>query len=84
MNFSWPSILLYTCCAGGLLAVSGCDQLPGKPKESDRWIAPDAIKDFKQLFGTNCSAWGYGLRPNPKETAEPAAKLSNEIAGCLQ
>jgi mono/diheme cytochrome c family protein len=56
MNFSWPSILLYTCCAGGLLAVSGCDQLPGKPKESDRWIAPDAIKDFKQLFGTNCSA----------------------------
>src|SRR6201984_3633353 len=56
MNFSWPSILLYTCCAGGLLAVSGCDQLPGKPKESDRWVAPDAIKDFKTLFGTNCSA----------------------------
>jgi cytochrome c oxidase cbb3-type subunit III len=56
MNFSWPNLLLYTCCAGGLLAISGCDQLPGKPKESDRWIAPDAIKDFKELFGTNCSA----------------------------
>lgn len=56
MNFSWPSVLLYTSFAAGLLALSGCDQLPGKPKESDRWVAPDAIKDFKQLFGTNCSA----------------------------
>ena len=56
MNFSWPSILLYACFAAGLLAMSGCDQLPGKPKESDRWIPPDAVKDFKELFGTNCSA----------------------------
>ena len=56
MNFSWPSILLYAGFASGLVAMSGCDQLPGKPKESDRWLAPDAIKDFKTLFGTNCSA----------------------------
>ena len=56
MNFSWPSILSYACFATGLLAVSGCDQLPGKPKESDRWQPPEAIKDFKTLFGTNCSA----------------------------
>jgi len=56
MNFSWPSILLYAGFASGLVAMSGCDQLPGKPKESDRWVAPDAIKDFKTLFGTNCSA----------------------------
>src|ERR1700756_3901781 len=56
MNFSWPSILLYSGFAAGLVAMSGCDQLPGKPKESDRWVAPDAIKDFKTLFGTNCSA----------------------------
>ena len=56
MNFSWPSILLYACLPAGLLAVSGCDQLPGKPKESDRWQPPEAVKDFKTLFGTNCSA----------------------------
>jgi mono/diheme cytochrome c family protein len=56
MNFSWPSILVYAGFASGLVAMSGCDQLPGKPKESDRWVAPDAIKDFKTLFGTNCSA----------------------------
>jgi cytochrome c oxidase cbb3-type subunit 3 len=56
MNFSWPSILLYAGFACGLAAMSGCDQLPGKPKESDRWQPPDAIKDFKTLFGTNCSA----------------------------
>jgi cytochrome c oxidase cbb3-type subunit III len=56
MNFSWPSILLYACSTAGLLAVSGCDQLPGKPKESDRWQPPEAVKDFKTLFGTNCSA----------------------------
>jgi cytochrome c oxidase cbb3-type subunit III len=56
MNFSWPSILLYAGFASGLAAMSGCDQLPGKPKESDRWQPPDAIKDFKTLFGTNCSA----------------------------
>lgn len=56
MNFSWPSILLYACSTAGLLTVSGCDQLPGKPKESDRWQPPEAVKDFKTLFGTNCSA----------------------------
>src|ERR1700756_4398962 len=56
MNFSWPSILVYAGFASGLVAMSACDQLPGKPKESDRWVAPDAIKDFKTLFGTNCSA----------------------------
>lgn len=56
MNFSWPSILLYACSTAGLLAVSGCDQLPGKPKESDRWQPPETVKDFKTLFGTDCSA----------------------------
>jgi cytochrome c oxidase cbb3-type subunit III len=56
MNFSWPSILLYACFAIGLLAVSGCDQLPGKPKESDRWQPPEANKDFKELYATNCVA----------------------------
>ena len=56
MKPPWTPILFGTCIAAGLLAVSGCDQLPGKPKESDRWQPPDAVKDFKTLFGTNCIA----------------------------
>jgi len=56
MNFSWQSFLSYGCFAASLLAVSGCDQLPGKPKESDRWQPPETVKDFKTLFGANCSA----------------------------
>jgi cytochrome c oxidase cbb3-type subunit 3 len=56
MNLSWPSILVYACFTAGLVAVSGCDQLPGKPKESDRWQPPESVKDFKTLFGANCSA----------------------------
>jgi cytochrome c oxidase cbb3-type subunit III len=71
MNFSWPSILLYAGFASGLVAISGCDQLPGKPKESDRWQAPDAIKDFKTLFGTNCSAChGDGASIGPALSVE--------------
>jgi len=56
MNLSRPNIVLSACFAAGLLGMSGCDQLPGKPKESDRWQPPESIKDFKALFGTNCSA----------------------------
>jgi cytochrome c oxidase cbb3-type subunit III len=56
MNLSSPTIILCVGLAAGLLGVSGCDQLPGKPKESDRWQPPEAVKDFKTLFGTNCSA----------------------------
>ncbi|HEX4201561.1 MAG TPA: c-type cytochrome [Chthoniobacterales bacterium] len=56
MNLSRPNIILSACFAAGLLGMSGCDQLPGKPKESDRWQPPESIKDFKTLFGTNCSS----------------------------
>ena len=56
MNLSWSSILAYSCFTAGLLALSGCDQLPGKPKESDRWQPPEAVKDFQTLFANNCSA----------------------------
>ena len=56
MNLSWLTIILSAGLGAGLLGVSGCDQLPGKPKESDRWQPPEAVKDFKTLFGTNCSA----------------------------
>ena len=48
--------LLAAASAGLLLSLSGCDQLPGKPKESDRWQPPEAEKDFKVLFAANCQA----------------------------
>jgi cytochrome c oxidase cbb3-type subunit 3 len=40
----------------GLAALCGCDQLPGKPKEEDRWKPPDANKNFADLYNTNCVA----------------------------
>jgi cytochrome c oxidase cbb3-type subunit III len=40
----------------GLALVGGCDRLPGKPTEEDRWKPPEAIKDFAELFNTNCRA----------------------------
>lgn len=41
---------------GGLAFVNGCDRLPGKPKEEDRWKPPSEIKDFTVIFDTNCRA----------------------------
>jgi len=40
--------------AAGLL--SGCDWMPGKPKESDRWRPPHEERDFTVLYDTNCVA----------------------------
>lgn len=34
---------------------SGCNHLPGKPTEEERWVAPSQVSDFGQLYGTNCS-----------------------------
>lgn len=34
---------------------SGCDRLPGKPLEKDKWVAPAQIADFDQLYGQSCS-----------------------------
>ena len=34
---------------------SGCNRLPGKPTEADRWVAPSEIADFNQLYGQNCA-----------------------------
>ena len=41
------------CVIAALIA--GCDQLPGKPKESDRPLNPSQVKDFAALYGENCS-----------------------------
>jgi len=34
---------------------SGCNRLPGKPAEADRWIAPSQVANFDQLYGQNCA-----------------------------
>jgi mono/diheme cytochrome c family protein len=38
-----------------LLAVTGCDDLPGKPTHAERYVLPVAVKDFGELYGTNCA-----------------------------
>jgi cytochrome c oxidase cbb3-type subunit III len=46
---SWPIL------AGILVAcASGCD-LPGRPRASDRWAAPQSEKSFDVLFRLNCA-----------------------------
>jgi cytochrome c oxidase cbb3-type subunit 3 len=45
-------ILLVCGCA----LVGGCDRLPGKPTEEDRWKPPAELKNFAELFDTNCRA----------------------------
>ena len=40
----------------GFATLCGCDQLPGKPREEDRWRPPDEIKNFGSLYSTNCLA----------------------------
>ena len=37
-----------------VFALTGCDQLPGKPNEKNRWKPPEANKIFADLYATNC------------------------------
>ena len=34
---------------------SGCSRLPGKPSETEKWIAPSEVLNFDQLYGQNCA-----------------------------
>ncbi|MGE0822409.1 MAG: cytochrome c [Candidatus Binatia bacterium] len=36
-------------------AMVGCERLPGKPTDQERWVPPSAVKDFASLYGQNCS-----------------------------
>jgi mono/diheme cytochrome c family protein len=38
-----------------IIMVTGCDQLPGKPTEAERWKPATEVTDFSQLFAQNCS-----------------------------
>jgi mono/diheme cytochrome c family protein len=51
-----PRALYWCLLFVGLVALSGCGRLPGKPKEADRWKPPEANLDFADLYETNCLA----------------------------
>jgi mono/diheme cytochrome c family protein len=51
---------IFLLALGGIAGLSSCDQLPGKPKESDRWKPPEAEKNFQVLFEENCRACHAG------------------------
>jgi cytochrome c oxidase cbb3-type subunit III len=51
-----PRTLYWILLFGGLAFFCGCGRLPGKPKEEDRWKPPAELKNFAELFNTNCRA----------------------------
>jgi len=36
-------------------ALVGCDRLPGRPDESERYVRPSEVKDFATIYATQCS-----------------------------
>jgi len=48
------ALLAFSCAS--LLAVGGCDWMPGKPKLADKWAPASAVADFQTLFNQNCVA----------------------------
>ena len=46
------SLGLALLSASGVL---GCDRLPGRPDEADRYQRPAEVRDFASLYGSNCS-----------------------------
>ena len=43
-----------------LLALTSCDQLPGKPIPEERWRPATEVTDFSQLYALNCSGCPCG------------------------
>ncbi|MBV9614851.1 MAG: c-type cytochrome [Ktedonobacteraceae bacterium] len=37
------------------IALSGCDWMPGRPNEAQRWKPPTTVTDFKVLYTLNCT-----------------------------
>jgi cytochrome c oxidase cbb3-type subunit 3 len=51
-----PRTLYWILLSCGLVLLGGCNRLPGKPREEDRWKPPAENKNFAELFDTNCRA----------------------------
>lgn len=46
------------CLAAALLALvalTGCDNMPGRPKLEEQTLPPDAVVDFQKLYRLNCN-----------------------------
>ena len=46
------ALILFLIATGTL---AGCNRLPGKPTEEERWKAPTEVMDFTKLYGQNCA-----------------------------
>lgn len=42
-------------CLLSVTGLLGCDRLPGRPDESERYRRPADVRDFASLYATNCS-----------------------------
>ncbi len=72
--FLVAAAMLYVIAA----LVAGCDQLPGKPRESDRPLNPSQVKDFAVLYSENCS----GCHGRDGKFG-PACELANPVYQAL-
>jgi cytochrome c oxidase cbb3-type subunit 3/ubiquinol-cytochrome c reductase cytochrome c subunit len=65
-----PGFVLLTVLVAFAL---GCDRLPGRPEESDRYRRPSEILDFASLYGSNCSGChgAEGSRGPARSLADP-------------
>jgi hypothetical protein len=50
------SLLCGSVLAAFVLSLSGCHQLPGKPRLGSEEVRPDEVKDFTKLYASNCAA----------------------------
>jgi cytochrome c oxidase cbb3-type subunit 3 len=47
-----------------LVALAGCDRLPGRPRAEDRPLRPSQVRDFATLYAQNCAGChGDDVRP---------------------
>jgi cytochrome c oxidase cbb3-type subunit 3 len=74
-------ILRYLLCASAIACLStlfamiaGCDEMPGRPTESEIPLRPSAVTDFAHLYGENCAGC-HGVEGR----VGPATALNNPV-----
>ena len=46
---------IITAMAVAMLALAGCDAMPGRPQPADRPTLPSQVMDFAELYGQTCA-----------------------------